>query len=722
LRVLFDHLEDMLVVAAEGVRPAERLTVSEAATKYRKLKNLGGYQGDWNNDITPYLVEPMNELTNQLLSTVTFVGPAQCGKTDMFLNFLTYRVVCDPADVMLVQTAQATARDFSISRVDRLHRQSPDVANRLLASRDADNVYDKRYRSGMMLRMTWPSINELSGRPVPFIWETDYDRMNQDVDAEGTPYSLGVARTTTFGRYGKVVVESSPGFPVTDPQWIRKTRHEAPPCEGILSIYNAGDRRRWYWKCVNPNCRQAFEPHRTLLTWPNSEDPIEAGEQAYLSCPHCSHKYHEVETQDAPGKRVMNQLFEKGGHSRWIKDGQVWMPNDQIGGTAARSNNGSFWLMGVAATFSSWSDLVQGLINGEKEYAETGSENTLKTVINTKHGEPYIHKALSMARLPEVLKNRAQDYGHKVVPPGVRFLVATIDVQKHRFEVQVHGIGTDDIWVIDRFQIKYSKREQPDYPGQFSYVHAGAYPEDWRLLVTQVMMKSYPLFSDPDKHMSIWQTFCDSGGSEGTTANAYEFVRWLRRGYNADESGNIENDEMQEKYPWFPHLLARFHLLKGDPLPSAPRIRQGFPDSERKDRHAGARGEIPVIFVNTNLMKDQLDGILDRTEPGGRINFANWLPASFYKELTVESKDPKNNKWINPNKYRNESWDLLVYCLVGLLHRTIFWEHIDWTDPPSWAAEWDRNDMIFDINGPAPFEEEPTNGLADLAKLGAILG
>lgn len=712
----------MLAVAAEGIRPAERLTVPAASSKYRKLKNLGGYQGDWDNTITPYLVEPMEELTNQLYSTVTFVGPAQCGKTDMFLNFLTYRVVCDPADVMLVQTAQATARDFSISRVDRLHRHSPDVGSRLLGSRDADNVFDKRYRSGMMLRLTWPSINELSGRPVPFIWETDYDRMDQDVDGEGTPYKLGVARTTTFGRYGKVVVESSPGFPVTDAQWVRKTRHEAPPCEGILAIYNMGDRRRWYWKCVNPKCQMAFEPHRTLMAWPNTEDPVEAGEQAHIVCPHCQQKYYEAETRDAPGKRAMNQLFDNHGHARWIKDGQVWMPDNRLSGAPARSKNASFWLMGAAATFSSWSDLVQGIIEGEKEFAETGSENTLKTVINTRHGEPYIYKALSQARLPELIKSRAKDYGFKVVPPGVRFLIATIDVQKHRFEVQVHGIGTDDIWVIDRFQIKYSKREQPDYPGQFAFVHAGAYQEDWRLIVEQVMMKSYPLYNDPDRHMSIWQTFCDSGGSDGTTANAYDFVRWLRRGYTADETGNVETDEMQEKYPWFPQLLGRFHLIKGESKPDVPRIRQGFPDSERKDRHAGARGEIPVIFVNTNMMKDQLDGMLDRTEPGGRINFCDWLPVSFYKELTVETKDPKNNKWINPNKYRNESWDLLVYCLVGLLHRTTFWEHIDWTDPPTWAAEWDRNDMVFDINGPQPFEEEPETNLSDLAKLGALLG
>lgn len=712
---LFDNLEQMVVAAAEGVRPPERLTVPEAAAKYRKLKNVGSYEGPWRNETTPYLVEPMEEFTNELYSTVCFVGPAQCGKTDMYLNYLTYTVICDPADIGLVQTVKATARDFSITRVDRLHRATPEVGERMLLTKDADNVFDKRYRSGMIQRFLWPSINELSGRPVPRMWLTDYDRMTMDVDGEGTPYYLAKARTTSFRRLGKTIVESSPGFMVTDPTWVPKTKHEAPPCEGILAIYNSGDRRRWYWRCVK--CKNAFEPHRSILRFPNSEDPLEAGAGAHLLCPHCEQAYYEHDT-DVPGKYNMNQLHQHGGNARWVKDGQLWLP-DGLHGRGARSDVASFWLMGVAAAFASWSDQVSSLVAAEREYLDNGSETSLKTVINTKFGEPYLPKAQQMARLPEVLRSRAKDYGQKVVPFGVRFLIATIDVQKNRFIVQVHGVGTDDIWVIDRYEIKYSKREQADYPGQFQFVNPAANAEDWRLLVPEVMMKTYPLMDDPDRHMAIFHTFCDSGGREGVTSNSYDFVRWLRWGYENSQ----EPEEMQAMYPWYPHLAARFQLLKGDPIINAPRVRLGFPDSERKDRHAGARGEIPVLFINTNLMKDKLDGMLDRTEPGGRINFPNWLPVNFYKELTVEIKDPKTLKWENPNKFRNESWDLLVYCLSGLLHRTIGWEHIAWDDPPSWAAEWDKNDMVFKLHEEeTPFENEDDDTVADLSKLGELLG
>lgn len=700
MRASFNSLEQILVATAEGVRPPERLTVSEAAEKYRYVNNPGSYVGWWDNTIAPYLVEPMDELTNRLYNTVCFIGPAQCGKTDMFLNYQTHTVVCDPADLMLVQTKQGTARDFSITRVDRLHRHSEDVGKRLLHRQNADNTYDKQYQSGMLLRLSWPSVDELSGRPVPRLWLTDYDRMTQDVDGEGTPYKMAQARTTSFRSFGKVAVETSPGFMLTDPQWVKKTPHEAPPVAGGLAIYNAGDRRRYYWQCVE--CKSPFEPHYNLLHYPDTKDSVEAGEQCYLACPHCGHWYHHEGRNGDPGKFEMNQLFDRGGHARWVKEGEVWMPDNKLLGTPRRSTTASFWLFGVCAAFSNWKTLVTETLDAEKEYAENGTEETLKTVTNTKRGEVYVPKAQANARSPQTLKARERDIGIRVVPPGVRFLIATIDIQKNRFVVQVHGIGMDDIWIIDRFELKYSNRAEEDKPDQKKYVNPAAYPEDWRLLVSEVMQKTYPLMTDPDREMAVYYTFCDMGGKEGVTKNAYDFYRWLRHGYD-DQT----NEEIKELYPWDPGFDARFQLVKGEPRITAPRARLGHPDSQRKDRNAGARGEIPVLFLNSNMLKDELDTRLERTAAGGRINFPDWLGVNFYKELTVETRD-KDGKWENVNNYRNESWDLLVYCLGGLLHHPVGFAHINWDEPPSWAAEWDVNDLVFSPkSGTSPLAMEP---------------
>lgn len=680
----------MVVSSAEGVRPAERLTVSQAAEKIRYINQPGSYVGNWSNDTTPYLVEPMDLLSSLDYTGMIFVSAAQAGKTDMFVNWLASSVCYDPMDMMLIEKAKSTARDFSIRRIDKLHRDSIEVGKRLLTKRNYDNTFDKRYSNGMLVNLSWPSINELSGRPVPRLWLSDFDRMSQNIDGEGSPFWLAKKRATSFRRHGMCAAESSPGFIVDKTKWIPKTPHEAPPTEGILALYNSGDRRRWLWRCVM--CGSAFEPDFSLLNWPNSEDLMESAEMATMRCPHCRFDYTHDEGDGSPGKQEMNVT-----RSKWIRDGQKWADDGQVVGTPFRSDIASFWLKGPAATFTTWRDLVYKFLQAEKEYQDTGSEEALKTTVNVDQGMPYTPKNRSENRGADTLQNRAVELGMHLVPHGVRFLVAAIDVQKNRFVVQVHGIGQGgDIWVVDRYNLIKSKRMDED--NERYLINAAAYLEDWKNIVEHVLLKSYELIDGSGRHMSIKMTVCDSGGKAGVTKNAYNFVRWLRRGDNEDyESEDGKSAKPEEgDYKWEPGLAARFLLVKGDSAPRAPRHRIGYPDAQNKDRHAGARGEIPILFLNTNLMKDSVDAMLDRTEPnGGKITFPSWLPLNFYTELVVEIRDAKRG-WLNPKNYRNESWDLLVYCATALLTHHIGIEHIDWSQPPSYAAAWDKNSLVFE--------------------------
>jgi len=708
LQPSYDSLEAVIARGAEGLKPADRLTVSQAAAKYRKLENKGAYVGPWQNEMTPYLVEPMDELTSRDFTAEVFVGPAQCGKTDMFLNWLTYATTCDPADMMLIEKAQATARDFSIRRVDRLHRQSEEVGAKLIPRRDADNTFDKQYL-GMLLNLSWPTINELSGRPIPRLWLTDYDRMPEDIDDEGSPFDQARKRATSFRSHGMTVAESSPGYSITDPKWERKSAHQAPPTGGILSLYNRGDRRRWYWRCIS--CHHAFEPAFGLFKYPDSEDMMESAEQVVLACPECGQLYSQHPGHhEGPGRYEMNL---KG---RWVKDGQVWMPEGHLAGTPVRSDIASFWLKGAAAALVDWKTLVINYLKALEEYKDTGSEMALKTTVGVDQGEAYLPKSQEELRAPEDLKARARDLGEKVVPYGVRFLIATVDVQKNRFVVQVHGIGEGtDSWIVDRFEIRKSRRLDPD--GERLWINPGAYPEDWKLLVQEVMEKTYPLADGSGRMMAIKETWCDSGGRAGVTPNAYKFYLWLRRGDGDESDLRIDDDE---SYGWKPGLAARFRLLKGDPNENAPRARISYPDSQRKDRHAGARGEVPVVMLNVDMLKDNLNTRLDRTDPlGGRINFPSWLSYNFFAELCVEIKDPKKG-WINPKQYRNESWDLLVY-LLGAVHLLAV-EHINWDYPEQgWAKDWDENDLVFNpTQAKYPFENDRKRGNS-LSQLSSLL-
>ena len=696
----FDSIEQMIRASAGGIRPPERLTVAEAAEQYRYLNNPGSYVGYWDNSIAPYLVEPMETLTSLDYLGMIFAGPARTGKSDMFFNWLTHTAVCDPADMMHVLMTMNVARDWSQKDLRRAFRHSKELGKTVAPGRHNQSTHDIRFLSGMHLLVKWPTITELSGKTVGRNWLSDYDRMPESVDGEGNAYDLTAKRGQTFRRNAMTVAESSPGFEIEDPKWVAKSKHEAPPTKGILALYNRGDRRRWYWRC--PTCRQPFEPDFKLLDIPDSADHVDAAEATTMICPHNGCVIWHDGKHGVPGKNELNQIDL--GNANWVQDGQIWVPRQKdsaelrghFEGTPFRSDIASFWMKGPAAAFTTWRDLALKYLKAEEEFERTGSQEALKTTVNTDQGLPFMPRGLDQGRNWEDVKGMARDLGVRVVPDGVRFLLALIDVQASRFEVQIVGFSAGaDMTVIDRFAIKKSKRLDED--NERERVKPATYLEDWDLLIEGVLLKSYPLADGSGRHMSIKATACDSGGAadkkndSSTTAKSYEFWRRLR-----DSDGS--------EFPTGLHR--RFQLLKGSSNKNAPRVQLSYPDSERKDRNAGARGEIPVMMINTTALKDQLNVMLDRTIPGGgKVNFPDWLPDDFWQEMVAEVRSADGWDKVSP---RNEAWDLLVYAIALSLFRIIKIEHLDWEEPPGWAAEWDENDLVFHPEAKSnPHKTEP---------------
>lgn len=702
----FNTLEEMMAATAAGVKPPERITISESAERFRYINNPSSYVGPWDNAVAPYLIEPMNVLSSLDYTGMIFCGPARCGKSDLFFNWLGDTATRDPADMMIIHMTKDVGRDWSKADLQRFFRHSRKVGATVTPGRNNMNVHDVSFLSGMRLLVKWPTVSEVSGKTIPRLWINDHDRMenSEDVDGEGPIFDLAKARATTFRRHGMTVAESSPGRDVTDAKWkpSRPGSHEAPPCTGILSLYNRGDMRRWYWRC--PQCKDVFEPDFKLLSYPNSADFREAAEQVVMVCPHCGGFIPHKNDSDKglPGKHEMNLE-----HSRWVQDGTIWLPNGEISGTARRTDIASFWLKGTASWAVDWSKLVHDYLVAEDAYERTGDEGPLRATINTGQGLPYTPKAYQQGRLPEEMKALAKDIGVREVPAGVRFLVATIDVQGNRFDVQVHGFGENNaMTVIDRFAIRKSDRLDDD--GERKPLNPAKYPEDWHLLIEQVLLKSYPLADGSGRRMILKLAGSDSAGRAGATANAYAFWRHLRESDGTDFPAGLHR---------------RFQLIKGSSVRSAPRAQISYPDSDRKDRHAGARGEIPVLFLNPELLKDQLNNMLGR-EPvndeedqksAATVVFPDWLEDWFWSELTAETKTTKG--WENLNGRRNEAWDLCYYALGLCMTKEIRWEKINWDAPPAWAEEWDLNTLVFDPVASNSIIEAPRrrSSLADLA-------
>lgn len=707
---MFDCLEQAVGATFTGLSPREHLDVVGVAEKYVFIKQPGSYVGYWSRRKAPYLVEPQEVLTSLDYTGMIFVGPARTGKSQMALNHIAHTAKTDPTDYQVVQMSQHKARKWSKSDLAKMLRDSKEIGALLRPGRQNDNTYDKQFLSGMQLMVNWPTAKNLSGDTIRLNWIMDYDRMEDDIEGEGNVFDLTDKRGESFKRFRMTAAESSPNpdKEIRDPKWRPKTPHEAPPIKGIFSLYNRGDRRRWYWEC--PQCRASFEPSFSLFDYPDSADPMEAAEQVTLVCPH----------DGFPMTPAMKEDLNVGG--RWVKDGMVWRPESRDivplnGHREIRSDIGSFWMKGPAAIFQDWDKIVLAYLRAQKEYEDTGDEMPLRKTVTTDQGDFYIPKARLSERSPEDLKDRAEDWGSEpdrpTVPHGVRVLLATIDVQQRAFVVQITGLSdTNDLVKIEGFKIHKSNR--PDSEGHPLPIDPAGYAEDWDVLIDQVLERTYELADGSGRRMKIRLGGCDSGGREGVTFNAYAFWRRLK----ARGDG----------------LHRRFALVKGDGKPTAPRTAVTWPDSNRRDKMAAARGDVPVIRFNANLLKDQIAAMLSRRVSeddddtgGGMIRFPAWTPDWFYNQMTTEIRTEKG--WENPGKRRNESWDLTYYAL-GLALRpaddtcpllAINWARIDWGNPPGWAAEWDHNDMILWPPGTEKPDNPGAKPRASFAELAAKL-
>lgn len=654
----FASAEQVRHQVAELLRPPRRVRVSTAAAEKMMVVDGGGKVFPFQPALTPYMIRPMDCLASRQYDAVVFVGPARSGKTNALIDgWVAYVISSDPGDMLIVQISEEKAREYSKKRIDRMLRNSPHLTTLMSPHGHDNNVHDKTFRAGNYLGIKWPTVNVLSSSDFRFVALTDFDRLDEDLNGEGDPFSLASKRTQTFMSSGMTLVETSPGWEITDPDWRPDPDHPhvAPPTKGAMALYNLGTRERLYWQCTQ--CAEWYQPIRENFSL----------EQRRPFCPHCG-----TVVEDPAEKRALNA------RGVWLPEGCTITPDGSIEGEHRPTRIASFWMEGPAATFQTWDSLALKVEQAEEVYEQTGSQEKLKTTVNTDWGRPYLYRKSQNQRSPEAIKEREESLGQRVVPRGVRCLFASVDVQggkKRRFVVQVVGFGEHgERWLIDRFEVRKSERlNDDDEPHR---IDPAGHVEDWNLLITRVITRRYPLDDKSGREMPVLLTAIDTGGeAKGgdatVTENAYQFYRALKR----------------------QGLNRKVMLVKGGSTRTAPRMRETFPDNTgRKDRHSSARGDIPLHVLNTNLIKDTLSNHLERGEPGPNyIHFPDWLGEWFYQELTYEQRDDMG-RWAKPGKGPNEAFDLFVYIDAAATKHG--YEKINWDRPPPWARDWDSNSEI----------------------------
>jgi phage terminase large subunit GpA-like protein len=680
MRQPFAKAHEVTRYTAQLIRPPRRVLPSAAAAQY--LKNE---KGSWDQNLAPMMKEPLDLFGSREYNGIVFVGPARTGKTmGLILGGITYVVTCAPGDMLVTLMSQDTARDFSRMDLDRVLRHSQDLSDALSPRAKDDNTYDKFFRSGIALKIGWPAISQLSQKTLRYVMLTDYDRPENrdDVDGEGPMWDLAYKRIETFMSRGKCLAESSPKAEYLDATWKPSTLHEAPPCRGILDLYNRGTRARLYWPCQH--CGEFFQAQpglgnfsklpgiRELEDLVQREDLLSLAEKyAYIGCPACG-ALHEQQQRPEMAQR-----------SRWVHDGQTITKDGEVVGQRRGTKIASYWMGGVAASFQRWDALLLKYLQALAGFMRTGEEQALKFTVNTDQGAAYLPRVATQRRATDELRKRLEDWPRGRIPPGVRFLTAAVDVQSSRFCVHVFGWGPGlESWLIDRFVISSSKRTEGE---RHAALEPSAYLEDWDLITEQVLAREYQPVG-LDFSVRIRLACCDSGGKTGVTAKAYSYFRWLRRR----------------------RLHYSLRLVKGTGRMDSATATLTWPDAtDRKDRKQGGRGDVPVWLLNTTVIKDAVVGDLARVEHGpGFVHLPTWLKDDddFFAELASETRTEKG--WKNLNRARNEAFDLHVYNRAAV--KILKADKINWQKPPKWAQPLEQQRGLWVKTDPeAPAPEEP---------------
>lgn len=633
--------------------PPARITVSEAAARWRRLDTTS-YRGPWRNEVAPYMVEPMNMATSRRFNALAFVGPARSGKTDaLILNPILHGALADQRNMLIVHINKDSARDFSLEKVGPMIEASPALRERRVSARDADNIFDKRFVGGMRLSIGWPVLGKLSARDLPFVAFSDYDRMNDDIGDEGQPFALGRKRTQTFGSRGMTVAESSPGRPILDEDWTPRTPHEAPPTTGILALYNRGTRARFYWRC--PHCGDEFEPAFERLRWPQDTPPGEAAARTVMACPQGC----EIE----PYRR--NDLNNAG---RWLHEtdagGLVAVDDPAV----RNSDIVSYWLLGPAACFQSWPELVRRELDAQVHLAATGDESLLKATRTLDQGRPFLSRAYSEGGMSEEkLRAKAERRPVGLAPAATRFVTMQVDVQANRFVVQVDAWGPGlERWLVDRFDLFAPPDDAPNAASRA--LDPARYVEDWAAL-DHLRWRVTPVDGSGRGLMPMAIGF-DTGGPPGVTDRAYAFWRRMKRA--------------GEAWLWRP--------VKGVAKSSARDARRAEIHTVETSSGRRRTGAIPLLMAWADRLKDDIAASLMRDAPGpGAYHLPEGIDAAVFAELTAERRDAAGHWERKAGGRRNEALDLAAYGkALAIVAKA---EKIDWNNPPDWAAPVERNSL-----------------------------
>lgn len=385
-----------------GLTPDPLLPVNRWADQFRVLSSRASSEpGPWRTSRTPYLAEVMASLSRfDPVQEVCVVAGAQLGKTESGVNWIGATIDTSPGPMLCVQPTVELAKRFSRQRVTPLIEETPRLKAKVRPARERDSgntVLSKEYPGGILMITGANSAAGLRSMPIRNLFMDEIDAYPGDVDGEGDPVDLAMARTRTFTRK-KVLLTSTPTLASRSRIW---------------SIWEQSDQRVFQVAC--PDCG-----HRQVLEWSRIHyDPKDLKAGATLACEGCG------------------VLIEERHKARMLADGE-WValnPGAKIHGYHINSLYSPLGWFG-------WTDAAE-LYEKAKD-----DEQRLRVFTNTVLALPWQEDG----EVPdwESLYRRRETYQRGTVPAGAALLTAGVDIQRDRIELEIVGWGPNlESWSVD---------------------------------------------------------------------------------------------------------------------------------------------------------------------------------------------------------------------------------------------------------------------------------
>jgi phage terminase large subunit GpA-like protein len=547
--------------AAHHLQPPPNLKPSEWAERNIRIPVGNAVPGLIRFDHAPYQKEPLDMTADPECNRITLMWSAQVGKTTLALCAQAFKIGQDPQSQIMMQPSQGDLGTWLETKFNPLIGSNDELENLIAKPRGREGVNNQRMKSypGGFLMFSWSgSAKTMRGRSAPFIVCDEVD--GYDKSHEGHPVSLLWQRAATFGDRRKLLEISTPT--IKGASWIE-------------SAFEAGDQRYFHVPCIHCG-------HKQNLKWKNVIWDEGQPETAKYACEGCG------------------SLWSDGERITAIRAGE-WVANKPFKGHA------SYHLNEMYSCFRKLGDIAQSFL-------EKKQTNDLQTFVNVSLAETWEEKGEGVE--DHIIKQRAEDWGD-FIPEQVAVLVAGVDVQDDRLEVEILGVGRD----LEQWSCEYHTLQgDPSSPAVWEHLDSILFAE---------------FETNDGRTLTVRSTAIDTGGHHTQATYRYIKAREGRRVFGIKGVGG-----------------------EGRPLVGRP-SRNNI-------------GKIHLFPVGSDTAKEAVFGHLRISEPGpGYCHFPIDRPDEYFEQLTAERlvtryvRGHAKRQWIK-TRNRNEALDVRCYALAAL--------------------------------------------------------